>query len=71
MEFVDHSLRDMWFDDDSVPADSKFKLYMDNMSGSLEKLGVNADISSEFLKMLLEDAGFVDIQVTVRKVGHR
>lgn len=68
VELTDHSLREMWYDDDSVPDDSAVALYMKHLSSSLEANGMNVDVSSEFFEQLLKDAGFVDIQVTILKV---
>lgn len=60
----------MWYDDDSVPENSAVKLYMEKLSGSLEAAGMNADVSADFFKKVLTEAGFVDIRVTQRKVSH-
>lgn len=68
VELVDHGIREMWYDDNSVPDNSAVALYMKHLSTSLEANGMNADVSADFFKKILEDAGFIDIQVTVRKV---
>lgn len=71
MELVHHSIKDISCDDDSAPADSACKLYISKLAESLKALGVDSDVSSELHKKRLEDAGFVDIRVTIRKVGYR
>lgn len=51
-----------------MPEDSYFHRYMDVFAKALEKLGVNPRRQADDYKKLLEDAGFVDVQVHTFKV---
>lgn len=68
VEVVDHPLKTLCCDDNSAPKDSKMTVYMEKLSESLKAAGVNSDLDQHFIKKVLEDAGFQDIRVTIKKV---
>lgn len=68
VEIVDHSLRTIWCDDDSVAEDSAMKVYLQKGADGLVQFGINVDINVDFVVEVLKDAGFVDVQVKVMKM---
>lgn len=55
-------------DDDSAPADSAMKTYTDKLAESFKAAGINPYTNAEMFETFLKDAGFVDVQVTVKKM---
>ncbi|TGZ83490.1 S-adenosyl-L-methionine-dependent methyltransferase [Ascodesmis nigricans] len=69
VEISEHSMKHIYCDDGSVPEDSVFYAYGNNLSDALLTLGVDVrQFSGSFFKRHLEEAGFVDVQVFTYKV---
>lgn len=67
MEIAEHTLDKMYSDDDSIPKESPFNVYMENLGKALRKLGIDPTLHGEDWKRMMEEAGFEEVRVQAFK----